>query len=174
MAIERNELLALMIAASYMVVVDGKVYRSEKRVLRVLFHVVKITAEEREQMAAETSIEDVLQNIKSQEGRKGLVQLVSLVAGSDGSYQLEERKYLQSIMKRFGFSYSDFSFFDEQKNLDVMDVRDHATDIIELARSLSGVNEGKEEDDAHVNAIISPEKFDDSNLLEDIDFNITS
>ena len=71
-------------------------------------------------MKSNTSLEEMLKHIQSVEAKHTLVELMALVAASDGKFEDEECVIIKKIMKRVGVA-DDHPYFDDN-NLDVPSV----------------------------------------------------
>jgi len=128
MSISRDELINIFSVVSFLAHAEKEMHVAEKKVLIALFKASKITQEEQNIMKSNTSLEDMLKNIQSVEAKHTLVELMALVAASDGVFEDEERVIIKKIMKRIGVT-DDHPYFDDN-NLDVTNVRSNVGKIL--------------------------------------------
>mgnify|MGYP001346698807 FL=1 len=135
MPISRDELVNVLTVVSFLAHAEREMHVAEKKVLIATFKAVAITPEEQEQMKANTSLEEMLKHIQSAEAKHALVELMALVAASDGVFEDEERVIIQKIMKRIGVA-DDHPYFDNN-NLDVPSVRANVGKILNSFKDLA-------------------------------------
>ena len=135
MPISRDELVNVLNVVSFLAHAEREMHVAEKKVLIATFKAVAITPEEQEQMKANTSLEEMLKHIQSKEAKHALVELMALVAASDGVFEDEERVIIQKIMKRIGVA-DDHPYFDNN-NLDVPSVRANVGKILNSFKDLA-------------------------------------
>jgi len=121
MSISRDELVNVLSVVSFLAHAEREMHVAEKKVLIATFKAVAITPEEQVQMKANTSLEEMLKHIQSAEAKHALVELMALVAASDGVFEDEERVIIRKIMKRINV-HDDHPYF-EDDSLDVPSVR---------------------------------------------------
>lgn len=135
MTISRDELVNVLTVVSFLAHAEREMHVAEKKVLIATFKAIAITPEEQEQMKANTSLEEMLKHIQSKEAKHALVELMALVAASDGVFEDEERVIIQKIMKRIGVA-DDHPYFDNN-NLDVPSVRANVGKILNSFKDLA-------------------------------------
>ncbi|MDP6295877.1 MAG: TerB family tellurite resistance protein [SAR324 cluster bacterium] len=135
MPISRDELVNVLTVVSFLAHAEREMHVAEKKVLIATFKAIAITPEEQEQMKANTSLEEMLKHIQSKEAKHALVELMALVAASDGVFEDEERVIIQKIMKRIGVA-DDHPYFDNN-NLDVPSVRANVGKILNSFKDLA-------------------------------------
>jgi tellurite resistance protein len=135
MAISRDELINVLTVVSFLAHAEREMHVAEKKVLIAAFNAVAITPEEQEQMKANTSLEEMLKHIQSPEAKHALVELMALVAASDGVFEDEERVIIRKIMKRINV-HDDHPYF-EDDSLDVPSVRANVGKILNSFKELS-------------------------------------
>jgi tellurite resistance protein len=135
MAISRDELINVLTVVSFLAHAEREMHVAEKKVLIAAFNAVAITPEEQEQMKANTSLEEMLKHIQSPEAKHALVELMALVAASDGVFEDEERVIIRKIMKRINVD-DDHPYF-EDDSLDVPSVRANVGKILNSFKELS-------------------------------------
>ena len=135
MSITREELVSVLTVVSYLVHSEREIHVEEKKVMIATFKAAAITPEEQEQMKTNTSLEEMLKNIQSAEAKHALVELMALVAASDGVFEDEERVLIQKIMKRIDVD-DDHPYFDDN-NLDVPSVRANVGKILNSFKDLA-------------------------------------
>jgi len=135
MAISREELLSVLTVVSYLVHSEREIHVAEKKVMNATFKAVSITPEERERIKTNTSLEEMLRHIQTAEAKHALVELMALVAASDGVFEEEERIIIQKIMKRIGVN-DDHPYFSDH-NLDVPSVRANVSKILHSFKDLA-------------------------------------
>ena len=135
MPISREELVNVLTVVSFLAHAEREMHVAEKKVLIATFKAVAITPEEQEQMKANTSLEEMLKHIQSKEAKHALVELMALVAASDGVFEDEDRVIIQKIMKRIGVA-DDHPYFDNN-NLDVPSVRANVGKILNSFKDLA-------------------------------------
>ena len=67
---ERNEFLDILTVLNHLAHADGEMHPSEKKVLIALFRAAKVTPEEQEQIRRHTSLEEMMEEINSDEAKK--------------------------------------------------------------------------------------------------------
>jgi len=135
MSISRDELVNVLSVVSFLAHAEREMHVAEKKVLIAAFNAVAITPEEQEQMKANTSLEEMLKHIQSPEAKHALVELMALVAASDGVFEDEERVIIRKIMKRINV-HDDHPYF-EDDSLDVPSVRANVGKILNSFKELS-------------------------------------
>jgi len=135
MPISRDELVNVLTVVSFLAHAEREMHVAEKKVLIATFKAVAITPEEQVQMKANTSLEEMLKHIQSEEAKHALVELMALVAASDGVFEDEERVIIKKIMKRIGVE-DDHPYFDDN-NLDVPSVRANVGKILNSFKELT-------------------------------------
>jgi len=135
MPISRDELINVLTVVSFLAHAEREMHVAEKKVLIAAFNAVAITPEEQEQMKANTSLEEMLKHIQSPEAKHALVELMALVAASDGVFEDEERVIIRKIMKRINV-HDDHPYF-EDDSLDVPSVRANVGIILNSFKELS-------------------------------------
>ena len=135
MSISRDELLSVLTVVSFLVHSEREIHVEEKKVLIATFKAAAISPEEQEQIKTNISLEKMLKQIKSAEAKHALVELMALVAASDGVFEDEERVIIQKIMKRVGVD-DDHPYFDDN-NLDVPSVRANVGKILNSFKDLA-------------------------------------
>ena len=135
MSISRDELIDILTVVSFLVHAEREIHVSEKKVLFAAFRAASITPEEQEKMKSNTSLDEMLQCIKSVEAKHALVELMALVAAADGVFENEEKVIIKKIMKRVGVQ-DDHPYFDDD-NLDVKSVRANVGKILNSFKSLA-------------------------------------
>ena len=135
MAISRDELINVLTVVSFLAHAEREMHVAEKKVLIATFKAVAITPEEQVQMKANTSLEEMLKHIQSAEAKHALVELMALVAASDGVFEDEERVIIRKIMKRINV-HDDHPYF-EDDSLDVPSVRANVGKILNSFKELS-------------------------------------
>ena len=128
MSISREELVNILSVVSFLAHAEKEMHIAEKKVLIALFKSSKITPEEQSKMKSNTSLEEMLKHIQSAEAKHTLVELMALVAASDGVFEEEERTITKKIMKRIGVT-DDHPYFDDD-NLDISKVRTNVGKIL--------------------------------------------
>ena len=132
---ERNEFLDILTVLNHLAHTDGEMHPSEKKVLIALFRAAKITPEEQEQIRRHTSLEEMMEEINSDEAKKALIDLLALIAGADGVFQEEEEELIKKVMKRVGITPEEHSYFKDGEGLDIALVRSNAKKILESIAS---------------------------------------
>jgi len=135
MSISREELIDILTVVSFLVHAEREIHQSEKKVLFATFKAVGITPEEQEKMKSNTSLDEMLKNIQSNEAKHALVELMALVAAADGVFEEEERVIIKKIMRRLNLA-DDHPYFDDD-NLDVKSVRANVGKILNSFKSLA-------------------------------------
>jgi len=128
MSISREELVNILSVVSFLAHAEKEMHIAEKKVMIAIFKSSKITPEEQSKMKSNTSLEEMLKHIQSAEAKHTLVELMALVAASDGVFEEEERTIIKKIMKRIGVT-DDHPYFDDD-NLDISKVRTNVGKIL--------------------------------------------
>jgi tellurite resistance protein len=135
MSISRDELVNIFTVVSFLAHAEKDVHVVEKKVLIAVFKAAGITQEEQNKMKSNTSLEEMLKHIQSVEAKHTLVELMALVAASDGKFEDEECVIIKKIMKRVGVA-DDHPYF-EDSNLDVPSVRANVGKILNSIKTLA-------------------------------------
>ena len=135
MSISRDELVNIFSVLSFLAHVERDAHLAEKKVLIAIFKAARITQEEQKIMKSNTSLEELLKHIQSVEAKHALVELMALVAASDGVFEDEERVIIKKIMKRIRVA-DDHPYFDDN-NLDVPSVRANVGKILNSIKTLA-------------------------------------
>ena len=135
MSISRDELVNIFSVVSFLAHAERGDHVAEKKVLIAVFKAAGITQEEQKKMKSNTSLEEMLKHIQSVETKHTLVELMALVAASDGVFEDEERVIIKKIMKRIGVA-GDHPYFDDN-NLDVPTVRANVGKILNSIKTLA-------------------------------------
>ena len=135
MSISRDELVNIFSVVSYLAHAEKEMQVAEKKVLIALFKACNISPDEQNIMKSNTSLEDMLKQIRSVEAKHTLVELMALVAASDGVFEEEERVIIKKIMKRIGVT-DDHPYFNDN-NLDVTNVRANVGKILNSLKNLA-------------------------------------
>ncbi len=131
----RNEFLDILTVLNHLAHADGAMHPSEKKVLIALFRAAKVTSEEQEQIRRHTSLEEMMEEINSDEAKKALIDLLALIAGADGVFQEEEEELIKKVMKRLGIIPGEHPYFKDGEGLDIALVRSNAKKILESIAS---------------------------------------
>ena len=135
MSISRDELINILSVVSFLGHYEREMHAAEKKVLIALFKAASVTHEEHEKMKSNHSLDKMLNQIRSDEAKHTLVELMALIAGADGVLQDEERTIIKKIMKRIGVT-DDHPYFDDD-NLDVVNVRANVGKILNSLKDIS-------------------------------------
>ena len=135
MSISRDELVNIFTVVSFLAHADKDVHVAEKKVLIAVFKAAGISQEEQNKMKTNTSLEEMLKHIQSVEAKHTLVELMALVAASDGKFEDEERVIIKKIMKRIGVT-DDHPYFDDN-NLDLPTVHANVGKILNSINTLA-------------------------------------
>ena len=135
MSISRDELVNIFSVLSFLAHAERDAHVAEKKVLIAIFKAARITQEEQTIMKSNTSLEEMLKHIQSVEAKHTLVELMALVAASNGVFEDEERVIIKKIMKRIRVA-DDHPYFDDD-NLDVSSVRANVGKILNSIKTLA-------------------------------------
>ena len=93
---ERNEFLDILTILNHLAHADGEMHPSEKKVLIALFRAAKVTPEEQEQIRRHTSLEEMMEEINSDEAKKALEKDFNPISDMRASrlYRMEVAKNL--------------------------------------------------------------------------------
>lgn len=130
MALSRNELIDILTIVNYLAHSDGDMHPAEKKVLIATFKASAITPDEQVKMKSKSSLEEMLQEISSDDAKHALIDLLALVASADGKFEEEERVVMVKVMKKLGMDPDDYRFFKEGQELDVPAVRAAVMEIL--------------------------------------------
>ena len=128
---ERKEFLDILSIMNHMAHADGQMHPAEKKVLIAVFKAAKVTGEEQELIRGRSSLEEMIQEIKTDDAKTGLVDMMALVAGADGVFEEEEKLLIKKIMKRVGIKPEEHTYFKDDTNLDIAMVRSNAKKILQ-------------------------------------------
>ena len=128
---ERKEFLDILSIMNHMAHADGQMHPAEKKVLIAVFKAAKVTGEEQELIRGRSSLEKMIQEIKTDDAKTGLVDMMALVAGADGVFEEEEKLLIKKVMKRVGIKPEEHTYFKDDTNLDIAMVRSNAKKILQ-------------------------------------------
>ena len=128
---ERKEFLDILSIMNHMAHADGQMHPAEKKVLIAVFKAAKVTGEEQELIRGRSSLEEMIQEIKTDDAKTGLVDMMALVAGADGVFEEEEKLLIKKVMKRVGIKPEEHNYFKDETNLDIAMVRSNAKKILQ-------------------------------------------
>ena len=128
---ERKEFLDILSIMNHMAHADGQMHPAEKKVLIAVFKAAKVTGEEQELIRGRSSLEEMIQEIKTDDAKTGLVDMMALVAGADGVFEEEEKLLIKKVMKRVGIKPEEHTYFKDDTNLDIAMVRSNAKKLLQ-------------------------------------------
>ena len=134
---DRKEFLDILSIMNHMAHADGQMHPAEKKVLIAVFKAAKVTPEEQELIRGRSSLEEMIREIKTDDAKTGLVDMMALVAGADGVFEEEEKLLIKKVMKRVGISPEEHTYFQDENNLDIAMVRSNAKKILQSITSSS-------------------------------------
>ena len=134
---DRKEFLDILSIMNHMAHADGQMHPAEKKVLIAVFKAAKVTPEEQELIRGRSSLEEMIREIKTDDAKTGLVDMMALVAGADGVFEEEEKLLIKKVMKRVGINPEEHTYFQDENNLDIALVRSNAKKILQSITSSS-------------------------------------
>ena len=134
---ERKEFLDILSIMNHMAHADGQMHPAEKKVLIAVFKAAKVTQEEQKLIQGRSSLEEMIREIKTDDAKTGLVDMMALVAGADGVFEEEEKLLIKKVMKRVGITPEEHTYFQDENNLDIALVRSNAKKILQNITSSS-------------------------------------
>ena len=134
---DRKEFLDILSIMNHMAHADGQMHPAEKKVLIAVFKAAKVTPEEQELIRGRSSLEEMIREIKTDDAKTGLVDMMALVAGADGVFEEEEKLLIKKVMKRVGITPEEHTYFQDENNLDIALVRSNAKKILQNITSSS-------------------------------------
>ena len=134
---DRKEFLDILSIMNHMAHADGQMHPAEKKVLIAVFKAAKVTPEEQELIRGRSSLEEMIREIKTDDAKTGLVDMMALVAGADGVFEEEEKLLIKKVMKRVGITPEKHTYFQDENNLDIALVRSNAKKILQSITSSS-------------------------------------
>ena len=134
---DRKEFLDILSIMNHMAHADGQMHPAEKKVLIAVFKAAKVTPEEQELIRGRSSLEEMIREIKTDDAKTGLVDMMALVAGADGVFEEEEKLLIKKVMKRVGITPEEHTYFQDENNLDIALVRSNAKKILHSITSSS-------------------------------------
>ena len=132
-----KEFLDILSIMNHMAHADGQMHPAEKKVLIAVFKAAKVTPEEQELIRGRSSLEEMIREIKTDDAKTGLVDMMALVAGADGVFEEEEKLLIKKVMKRVGITPEEHTYFQDENNLDIAMVRSNAKKILQSITSSS-------------------------------------
>ena len=135
MALSRDEFLDILTIVNYLAHSDGEMHPAEKKVLIATFRAGAVTPEEQGKMKGKSSLEEMLQEVKSDEAKQTLIDLLALVASADGHFDEEERVVTVKVMRKLGMDLEAYRFFKEGQDLDIASVRASVMEILSEIKS---------------------------------------
>ena len=134
---DRKEFLDILSIMNHMAHADGQMHPAEKKVLIAVFKAAKVTPEEQKLILGRSSLEEMIREIKTDDAKTGLVDMMALVAGADGVFEEEEKLLIKKVMKRVGITPEEHTYFQDENNLDIALVRSNAKKILQSITSSS-------------------------------------
>ena len=134
---DRKEFLDILSIMNHMAHADGQMHPAEKKVLIAVFKAAKVTPEEKKLIQGRSSLEEMIGEIKTDDAKTGLVDMMALVAGADGVFEEEEKLLIKKVMKRVGITPEEHTYFQDENNLDIAMVRSNAKKILQSITSSS-------------------------------------
>ena len=134
---DRKEFLDILSIMNHMAHADGQMHPAEKKVLIAVFKAAKVTPEEQKLILGRSSLEEMIGEIKTDDAKTGLVDMMALVAGADGVFEEEEKLLIKKVMKRVGITPEEHTYFQDENNLDIALVRSNAKKILQNITSSS-------------------------------------
>ena len=134
---DRKEFLDILSIMNHMAHADGQMHPAEKKVLIAVFKAAKVTTEEQKLIQGRSSLEEMIREIKTDDAKTGLVDMMALVAGADGVFEEEEKLLIKKVMKRVGITPEEHTYFQDENNLDIALVRSNAKKILQSITSNS-------------------------------------
>ena len=134
---DRKEFLDILSIMNHMAHADGQMHPAEKKVLIAVFKAAKVTPEEQKLIRGRASLEEMIREIKTDDAKTGLVDMMALVAGADGVFEEEEKLLIKKVMKRVGITPEEHTYFQDENNLDIALVRSNAKKILQNITSSS-------------------------------------
>ena len=134
---DRKEFLDILSIMNHMAHADGQMHPAEKKVLIAVFKAAKVTPEEQKLIQDRSSLEEMIGEIKTDDAKTGLVDMMALVAGADGVFEEEEKLLIKKVMKRIGITPEEHTYFQDENNLDIALVRSNAKKILQNITSSS-------------------------------------
>ena len=134
---DRKEFLDILSIMNHMAHADGQMHPAEKKVLIAVFKAAKVTPEEKKLIQGRSSLEEMIGEIKTDDAKTGLVDMMALVAGADGVFEEEEKLLIKKVMKRVGITPEEHTYFQDENNLDIALVRSNAKKILQSITSSS-------------------------------------
>lgn len=134
---DRKEFLDILSIMNHMAHADGQMHPAEKKVLIAVFKAAKVTPEEQKLIQDCSSLEEMIREIKTDDAKTGLVDMMALVAGADGVFEEEEKLLIKKVMKRVGITPEEHTYFQDENNLDIALVRSNAKKILQSITSSS-------------------------------------
>ena len=134
---DRKEFLDILSIMNHMAHADGQMHPAEKKVLIAVLKAAKVTPEEQELIRGRSSLEEMIREIKTDDAKTGLVDMMALVAGADGVFEEEEKLLIKKVMKRVGITPEEHTYFQDENNLDIALVRSNAKKILQNITSSS-------------------------------------
>ena len=134
---DRKEFLDILSIMNHMAHADGQMHPAEKKVLIAVFKAAKVTPEEQVLIRGRSSLEEMIREIKTDDAKTGLVDMMALVAGADGVFEEEEKLLIKKVMKRVGITPEEHTYFQDENNLDIALVRSNAKKILQSITSNS-------------------------------------
>ena len=134
---DRKEFLDILSIMNHMAHADGQMHPAEKKVLIAVFKAAKVTPEEQKLIRGRSSLEEMIGEIKTDDAKTGLVDMMALVAGADGVFEEEEKLLIKKVMKRVGITPEEHTYFQDENNLDIALVRSNAKKILQSITSNS-------------------------------------
>ena len=134
---DRKEFLDILSIMNHMAHADGQMHPAEKKVLIAVFKAAKVTPEEQKLIRGRSSLVEMIREIKTDDAKTGLVDMMALVAGADGVFEEEEKLLIKKVMKRVGITPEEHTYFQDENNLDIALVRSNAKKILQSITSSS-------------------------------------
>ena len=127
----KNEILHIVHVLAFLAKINNVVEPAEKGIFKIVCERFKIGNSDLKIILKESfSLKKSLDKIHSKESKRILVNLVVLMASVDGYLCDSEEKSVFKIMDSLGESTKDYSYFNDDGNLDLQTVIDNELNIL--------------------------------------------
>lgn len=130
MSDRKQELASILFLARYLASVDGEFQYAEKVVFKELVDSFGIDSDEL-QSNKSVPIPELIDRLESEESRKLLLEVLTVIASADGSFQEKERLFISKVMDRIGVSSDDFSLFRAESELEIKEIYENIQGFLE-------------------------------------------
>ena len=145
----KNDLLDILFLARVLASADGDFASTEKEFFKKLIDAFGLTADDMKSYDHTIPIKEVITRFESLEAKKLLVDVLMVLASSDGDFDDKEQKFIKKAMNMIDLKPSDypvFKFGEEEVHKIFSHIDDFMAEIKENALALNSSNSSSSQD----------------------------